>query len=370
MLLDKSSSSSSPASELPLPQKEGSKDGTELPLPQKKGSKDGTDINRLCHERSPTAAELVLLDNALLFLNGDLTDAIPPTSKSRSVSMESSISTTTASAPILLTKTIVLKFTTYSAAAKERQKHIKSFGVFLDELGKVHGNFGKALQKVSKQAEAHVMGKNAFLDKWWNSLAIALDHLSQDQMYVCSALCLDIKEGMANVETEHDHLEKHIFSEGSKLLNKLREVNDIFTAKKKEFEKVREKTVSIALATGSPAVAVPVTTSASSSTSTSPTSPISTSSSTPSPSTPVSTSTPKGSKYDAALRDANEATVKLTACQKDFDDKMPRMLADYELMASNGQSSMMALLIKLTNLLTEIQLKSNQVCVILLLEID
>ena len=315
-------------------------------------------------EKDPSAEERAFLDKAIVELNGDLTEVIPCKDKSKA-SSEASLESD--SSQSLVTKEMVLRFTTYSAEAKARQRHIKAFTIFLDELGKVHGNFGKALLKVSKLAESHVVGANAFLDKWWNSLAIALDHMSQDQTYVCSALCVGIKDGMMSVETEHDHLEKNIHTEGSKLLNKLREVNDVFTAKKKEFERVRDKLATAAVSS----TPTPTPTSQISS----PTSPTSSSTqsssksafSTPKTrgvlSTPTSTSTPtpKSAKYEAALKEATEATARLTACQKDFDEKMPRMLADYELMASNGQSSMMALLIKVTNLLTEVQHKSDQV---------
>jgi hypothetical protein len=333
-----------------------------------------------CHEKAPTATELKLLDDAMLALSGDhLTAEVKDISKQlgSDPNSNSNSSEPTTASDWGLTKNMVAKFTTFSAAAKDRQRHIKAFGAFLDELGKVHGHFGKALQKVSKQAEIHVAGKNAFLDKWWNSLAIALDHMSVDQLYVGSALCIEIKEGMVSVETEHDHLEKHIYGDGSKLLSKLRETNDIFAAKKKEFERVRDKIASTSTSTSTALFSTPTTAHVSSPSQSSPppsisslSPPTSSSSSSSSvtnsnanahASTPINTPTPKSSKYEAALKEANEATTRLSACQKDFDEKMPRMLADYELMASNGQSSMMALLIKVTNLLTEIQLKSNQV---------
>ena len=311
---------------------------------RKENGLDNVDTKKKYHENDPTATELQILDDAMLALNGELTKVLPKENDSKSTTLDT-----------LATKEMVQKFTTYSAEAKERQKHIKAFCIFLDELGKAHGVFSKSLLKVSKLAESHVVGKNAFLDKWWNSFAIALDHMSQDQAYANSALCIGLREGMMSVETEHELLEKNIYTEGKKLLNKLREVNDAFTAKKKEFERVRDKT-GVKIVKSPP----PNRDSSAGVTSTSRSSPSSTI-------PPVTPNKIKNPKYDAALRDAHEATARLTSCQQDFDEKMPRMLRDYELMASNGQSSMMALLIKVTNLLTEIQRKNNQVmCVVLI----
>lgn len=133
-------------------------------------------------------------------------------------------------------------FTEFAKEAKERQRHTKSLCSFLQEFGRVHGQFAKDLTKLSNSAETYVKAdNNVVLDKWWNAMSIALEHLSKDQKSISTTIMEEIYPNMMHIEQEQLHLEKKVSCEGSKLLHKMKETQQMFDAKVKELDRLREK---------------------------------------------------------------------------------------------------------------------------------
>jgi hypothetical protein len=254
-------------------------------------------------------------------------------------------------------------FSDFAKEAKDRQKHYKSLCSFLQEWSRVHGQFSKDLTKLSNSAEIYVKGENnVVLDKWWNSMSIALEHLSKDQKSISTSIHDDIYPSMLRVEQEQLHLEKKVSTEGSKLVQRMKDTQQSYDAKLKELEKLREKS-------NIPA-STPLIGTASSSAAASSANPEGSASTTGGSKhqgdTDAPVAVPIPSKATATKLVATEAALadwssKLATAQQEFNEKMPRILADYKLMATISLNTMMELLIQLSDQLAVAQEKSSQV---------
>lgn len=252
-------------------------------------------------------------------------------------------------------------FLDFAKEAKDRQKHYKSLCSFLQEWSRVHGQFSKDLTKLSNSAETYVKGENnVVLDKWWNSMSIALEHLSKDQKAISTSIHDEIYPSMLHVEQEQLHLEKKVSTEGTKLLHRMKEIQQSYDAKLKELEKLREKSNLPAIS--SPSGSVSLTTSNASGEG------MVTASggSKQHGDSDGIVAGPAPSKSTATKLVATEAALvewsaKLATIQQEFNEKMPRILADYRLMATISLNSMMELLIQLSDQLAVAQEKSSQV---------
>eukprot|EP01041_Mallomonas_annulata_P001300 gene1300-2513_t len=273
-------------------------------------------------EGAPTEGDLKLLTDALKFLRGEATendnDSFPSEEKA------------------IGTQQMDKNFGEYSKDSKERQKHVKALNLFFADYMKVSKNYSRDLAKLSQTAESYVKAENdKYLDKWWNALSIAMDHLSQDQDYLSDVLEHEICYNLQRVHEEHNHLERQLNSEANKHLSKIKEATSGFELRTRERDKVREK-VNVCLDKVSQ-MDVNVT---------------------PALSAEASKWSQKLATSEGNLHDAGS---RLASAQQEFNEKMPRILADYKLMTSNSTSTMRELLIKLADIVTTTHVKSNQV---------
>jgi hypothetical protein len=200
-------------------------------------------------EGDPTKEDLQLLSNAIKFLRGDIDevdkDLFPSEEK------------------VIGTQQMDKTFGDYSKDAKDRYKHMRSLYQFFGDYNKISKSYSKDLARLSQTAESYVKAENdKYLDKWWNALSIAMDHLSQDQDFLSDILEHDICYNLHRVSEEHSHLEQQLNTEGNKHLNKIKEATKIFESRAKDRDKIKEKmqlTINRTTAT-STTVAVPVTT--------------------------------------------------------------------------------------------------------------
>ena len=129
-----------------------------------------------------------------------------------------------------------------SREAKERQKHIRSLCSFFTEYAKVAKGYAKDLSKLSTTAETYVKAQNdKYMDKWWNSLSIAMDHLSQDQAYLSDYIDHDICFNLNRIFEEHTHLEKQLNNEGTKHTQKFKDAKLAVDARARDRDRIREK---------------------------------------------------------------------------------------------------------------------------------
>lgn len=175
----------------------------------------------------------------------------------------------------------------------------------------------KDLKRLSSVAQNQINGET-IIDKWWNAVSVALEHLSKDENLLRKSIQDDILHPMSRIEVENSHLEKQLSTEGLKLLTKLKEARQIYDLKLKESEKHREKISSNSCLTTSDH-------------------------STP----PRATTKPHAS--ETALIEASD---KLAGAQQSFNEKMPRILKDYKLITSNCVSASMERLLKLSDVLS------------------
>mmetsp|Transcript_15398 Transcript_15398/g.23208 ORF Transcript_15398/g.23208 Transcript_15398/m.23208 type:complete len:1273 (+) Transcript_15398:88-3906(+) len=275
--------------------------------------------NDVVKEREPTEDEVKLLENALKELRGDGVEVQPVDSHPAEEQ-----------AP-LEAKEMETGFLNHSRDAKERQKHAKSLCNFLQEFSRVHSHFSKELKKMSTTAEMYVKAENGMiLDKWWNSISIALDHLSNDQNSISTIIHEEIYHHMVRVEQEQGHLERQLQNEGSKLIQKLKDAQQNYDLKARDNDKIKDKVNAETSHTTADGTHVPASKSTT-------------------------------SRLHASETALTEVSGRLAAVQQEFNEKMPRILADYSLMTSNSVSSMMELLIQLSDLLAVAQEKSSQV---------
>ena len=215
-------------------------------------------------------------------------------------------------------------FATVSIEAKERQFHTKALCSILTDFGKLHTAFSKELQKLSHMCEGYVKAdNNSHMDRWWNSFSIALDHLSQDNDYLGTAILTSIIVDLGKAEQEH--VVKRLHNQGSKCVAKLTEANTSYESKKQELLKLKEK----AAASGG------------------------------------SLSIGEHSKLllkmqlcETALKSVR---LNLSLVQEELDAELPTILADYKLIASSASDSTLTLLVKLTDLLVGAQSKSSHI---------
>jgi hypothetical protein len=235
-----------------------------------------------------------------------------------------------------------------SKEAKDNQKHLKSFHSFLVDVSKIHGIFSKELGKYSQQALSHVQA-DTYLDRWWSALSITLDHFSQDQEYLSSAMCHELAHNISRIDQEHSHIEKQLNTEGMKYIQKLKESQMQYDLKFKEVEKIR-RDMGLIGAESSSAVAV--------SAGSAPNNSLSNASGTPSV---ANTSNTGNNKLQIKLQlnetQLNEVSSKHSIIQQEINEKLPRILSDYKLMKSNLKTTMIEILLKLTDLFNDIQSK-------------
>mmetsp|Transcript_22551 Transcript_22551/g.22741 ORF Transcript_22551/g.22741 Transcript_22551/m.22741 type:complete len:1219 (+) Transcript_22551:249-3905(+) len=226
-------------------------------------------------------------------------------------------------------------FAEYSKDSKERQKQVRCLHSFFGEYNRLSKSYSKDLAKLSLTAESYVKAENdKYLDKWWNALSIAMDHLSQDQDYLSDVLEHDICYHLHRIYEEHSHLERQLNSEGSRHLNKMKEAMSAFELRSRDRDRLREKMNGV-LERAANANALPATLTAE-----------------------TARWTQKLSGSESLLQDA---VSRLAIAQQEFNEKMPRILADYKLMTGNSTSTMRELLIKLADIVTTTHTKSNQV---------
>lgn len=234
-----------------------------------------------------------------------------------------------------------------SKDAKERYKHIKALCSFVGDFGRAQAYAAKEYHKLSKVAESYVKADNdQYLDKWWNSLSIAMDHMSQDYDYMSSEILNNIARTLSRVEQEHGHLEKKLTAEGSKLLQRLRDAQYQYDNRVRETEKLREKS-------GMPNYAAQASAGSSNNESSS--------SSAAAPNSANTVTFKAAMKIQQSEAVQQEYADKLAVAQQELNEKLPRILEDYALMARNSASSMMETLLKFTNLMGDAQTKSSVV---------
>lgn len=272
-------------------------------------------------EGEPTEYDMSLVSDALKFLRGDdlvtNDDTFPSEEK------------------VIAKEQMDKAFAEYSKDAKERQKQVKCLHLFFGDYNKLSKNYSKDLGKLSQVAESYVKAENdKYLDKWWNALSIAMDHISQDQDYLSDVIEHDICYNLHRVYEEHSHLEKQLNSEGSKHLSKMKDAMTAFDIRSKDRDKIREK-VNACLGRVTHLSTIPSSLS--------------------------SETTKLSHKLGISEGLLQDAISRLASAQQEFNEKMPRILADYKLMTANSTSTMRELLIKLADIVTTTHTKSNQV---------
>jgi hypothetical protein len=192
------------------------------------------------------------------------------------------------------------------------------FFSFLQEYSQLYSQLSKDLKRLSMVAEGQA-SENTIIDKWWNAMSVALEHLSKDEGLLRKSIHDDILHPMTRIELEHSHLERQLNAEGLKLLTKLKESQQNYDLKLKEHEKYREKISSNSCLT---------------------------------------TSADQGTPPKAILKThptevaLDEASDKLAGAQQGFNEKMPRILKDYKLITSNCVSASMERLLQLSDVLS------------------
>jgi hypothetical protein len=194
----------------------------------------------------------------------------------------------------------------------------------LTDFAKLHTAFSKELQKLSHLCEGYVKAdNNSHMDRWWNSFSIALDHLSQDNDYLGTAILSSIIVDLGKAEQEH--VVKRLHNQGSKCVAKLTEANISYESKKQELFKLKEKAAasggSLSIGEHSKLVL-------------------------------------KMQMCETALKSARH---NLSLVQEELDAELPTILADYKLIASSACDSTLTLLVKLTDLLVGAQSKSSHI---------
>lgn len=268
-------------------------------------------------ESDPTKEEIDILNDALKFLRGEVEDIPVP-----------ELHPSEEQAPREI-REMEEAFAVASQEMKKRQKHLKALTryfflnccsfmniSFFQEYANVYLQLSKDLKRLSSVAQSQVNGET-IIDKWWNSMSVALEHLSKDENLLRKSIQDDILHPMTRIEVENSHLEKQLSTEGHKLLTKLKEARQLYDLKLKESEKYREKIPSNSCLTASEG-------------------------------TPSKTNIKPHSSESALV----EASDKLAGAQQSFNEKMPRILKDYKLITSNCVSASMERLLKLSDVLS------------------
>lgn len=225
-------------------------------------------------------------------------------------------------------------FIELSLDAKEQQKHVRSLHLFFGEFNKVSRNYSKDLSKLAQLAESYVKAENnKYLDKWWNALSIAVAHLSQDQELLSDVVENDIFHNLHQVYEEHSLLERQLHSEGNKHLQRIKEAMTTCEMRTRERDKMREKANAAADRAHHSGNAPSL----------------------------VNDVNRYQNKLGVCERLLQDAFSRLASSQQDFNEKMPRIIADLRLMTSNSTSTMRELLTKLADYVTSTHAKSQQV---------
>lgn len=144
---------------------------------------------------------------------------------------------------------------------RENQKQMKSFHSFFMELSKSYSAHAKDLVKHSLAAhnnltklvsgaqpgEAETLAvymeslseddtgsSTSYVDVWWKSLSIALDHLSHDTDVLAIKLTAEIGFEIQRLSEEYVLIEKKLFEDGSRYLAQLKECNAAYDLKIKD----------------------------------------------------------------------------------------------------------------------------------------
>lgn len=300
----------------------------------------------ILHERQPTDDERSQIANAISYLKG--------------LDSENSNSTTShpseEAAPSDL-KDMEKEFCEFAKEAKDRQKNIKGFCIYLSDVSRSYAGFSKELLKHSQIAESFISTEKCpdmYYDGWWNALSIAYDHLSQDQNYLSSEIYNLLYHNMTRVEQEHSHIEKQLYNEGLKFITKLKESQSLYESKFKEVEKFKRDMGINVSATSLTTFSGSTTVSSASCVS-------------PSSSTSMTNLSGGGDGnrnfirlqlYENTLRETCE---KFAVIQQEINEKIPRILHDYKLLKANVSSSISELLTQFAELLNNNTSKSNQI---------
>ena len=60
-----------------------------------------------------------------------------------------------------------------------------------------------------------------YIDLWWNSLSISMDHLSQSSEILSSYVSVDLCQDLARVGEEYVHIEKKLIEDASKVMQQM-----------------------------------------------------------------------------------------------------------------------------------------------------
>lgn len=219
-----------------------------------------------------------LVDNVIKATNEVLHAALPEESinneESMSTDSNSSVKILGAMSPWELER----EYTNEMKQFKEKHKQIKQLQLFFVEMGRVYTVFAKDLNKLSTTAHMNIKssksnpneeqgsvsssgagaanssgpnsneesiqstsGDYTYIDLWWNSLSISMDHLSQSSEILASYVSIDLCQELSRVGDEYVNIEKKLIDDASRVMQQMKDASLSYDSKVKERMKYEEK---------------------------------------------------------------------------------------------------------------------------------
>jgi len=227
------------------------------------------------------------------------------------------------------------------AELKDHAKQVKLLSSFLNDLAKAISSYSKDLGKLSSTAKSNMhrssvieTKEDMIVNAWWQSLQIAMDHLSSDQDELASMVSEQLQNVSQQLQEEIGLIEKRLNSEGNRYFGVLRENIHMFEAKLRERDKYKERIRTTSISSTSASL--------------------------------LTSASEQHHKRQAKLKQAEEALVlqtrRLYEAQRDFYLLIPRISSDVQLTVLKSIIETQSQLMKLADGIERAQGNSRSVC--------